>query len=365
MARRLRADEDGAFPIFEAVIVAVLIITTIIFFTSLQRPTTATDAGGLDLGRLAADTLVVLRTREFTAAACGEVDATVDEWVDRVMTPESATDSCMADAVAEFLDEVLPPGTNFQLRLDNGVEPLRLVPFGAEDPPRAAHAAQVYLDPRWRANAVTDAAAAGLELVSPGQTIPDPAAGLPVASSFVRASAVTCIEAPNGSARAPDGATWLSHWLTAVAEGTTADVVPGYAPYGTWAAFTDGAPPDGTTDCDGAVASRVRVGLPPTQVPFTADPALDTIQDVGHGLAAGQLVVVASSGTGTLPGGLAAGTAYYVVDPTADTFKLAATSGGAPLDLTDSGVGDQTYVAEHVRGDWAVYGLQLVVWFGA
>ena len=267
MSRRLRADEGGAFPIFEAVIVAVLIITTIIFFTSLQRPTTATDTGGIDLGRLAADTLVVVRTREFTATACTPdvVDATLEEWVNRTMTPTTATDSCMADAIEDFLDEVLPPGTSFQLRLDNGVEPLLLVPFGAEEPPRAAHAAEVYFAPRWRANWVLPAVNATLEQVVPGMEVP---AELAVATTFVEPSTLTCIEAPNGSDRAPDGQTWLQHWQGAQATDPvtgdplvpSVDVVPAYAPYGVWVGYT--GTQTAAAGCEDTLASRLRVGLP-------------------------------------------------------------------------------------------------------
>jgi len=42
---------------------------------------------------------------------------------------------------------------------------------------------------------------------------------------------------------------------------------------------------------------------------------------------------------GTLPGGLAVATDYYVRDYTANTFKLAATSGGAAIDVTSAGTG--------------------------
>jgi hypothetical protein len=60
----------------------------------------------------------------------------------------------------------------------------------------------------------------------------------------------------------------------------------------------------------------------------------DTIQADGHGYADTNKVVFLD---GTAPGGLTAGTVYFVRDATTNTFKVAATSGGAAIDLTDTG----------------------------
>ena len=74
-------------------------------------------------------------------------------------------------------------------------------------------------------------------------------------------------------------------------------------------------------------------------VPFTADSTTDIITLVGHGLADTQEVFLST--TGTLPAPLVAGTGYFVRDATANTFKLAATSGGAAINLTTNGTGTQ------------------------
>lgn len=69
---------------------------------------------------------------------------------------------------------------------------------------------------------------------------------------------------------------------------------------------------------------------------LTADAATDRLTLTAHGLAAGdELRLVA----GTAPGGLALNTTYFVVNPTANDFQLAATLGGAPLDLSSNGSG--------------------------
>lgn len=75
-----------------------------------------------------------------------------------------------------------------------------------------------------------------------------------------------------------------------------------------------------------------------TQQVFTADSSTDFITCTAHGYSDGQLVEVESDG-GTVPGGLADDTEYYVRDSTANTFKLTATPGGSAIDLTTNGTG--------------------------
>lgn len=68
------------------------------------------------------------------------------------------------------------------------------------------------------------------------------------------------------------------------------------------------------------------------------DTATDTITETGHGLSDGY-VVTYSNGGGTSIGGLTSGNTYYIVGSTANTFQVAATSGGAAIDLTSTGSG--------------------------
>jgi hypothetical protein len=67
------------------------------------------------------------------------------------------------------------------------------------------------------------------------------------------------------------------------------------------------------------------------QVIASATASTDTLTATAHGKADGDKVVFQ---TGYAPTGLSAGTVYFVRDSTANTFKVAATAGGAALDIT-------------------------------
>lgn len=67
---------------------------------------------------------------------------------------------------------------------------------------------------------------------------------------------------------------------------------------------------------------------------YTADAATDVVTCPAHGYSDTDTIVFYG---GSVPGGLTEGTVYYVRDATTDTFKVAATSGGAAIDLTSAG----------------------------
>lgn len=78
---------------------------------------------------------------------------------------------------------------------------------------------------------------------------------------------------------------------------------------------------------------------------FTAA-TTDVITSNAHGLKDGDMVVLTT--TGTLPAGLAIGTVYYVIQAATNTFKLAATANGMPVDITDTGTGTHTFTMHDV-----------------
>jgi hypothetical protein len=64
---------------------------------------------------------------------------------------------------------------------------------------------------------------------------------------------------------------------------------------------------------------------------FMAIPSTDTVYSTAHGFTDGTKIVFFN---GTPPGGLTEGTTYFTRDGATDTFKVAATLGGAAIDLT-------------------------------
>lgn len=71
---------------------------------------------------------------------------------------------------------------------------------------------------------------------------------------------------------------------------------------------------------------------------FTADAGANALSSTDHELENDETVMVSNAG-GALPGGLSAATLYYVVNRTANTLKLALTSGGSAVDITSAGTG--------------------------
>jgi len=69
-----------------------------------------------------------------------------------------------------------------------------------------------------------------------------------------------------------------------------------------------------------------------------ASPGVVTL--TAHGYAANQAVIFTT--TGALPTGLTAGTVYYVRNPTANTFEVSATVGGASINTTGTQSGTQS-----------------------
>lgn len=64
---------------------------------------------------------------------------------------------------------------------------------------------------------------------------------------------------------------------------------------------------------------------------FMSLASTDLVYSAAHGWADTQKIAFFQ---GTAPGGLTEGTTYFVRDSTTDTFKVAATAGGAAIDLT-------------------------------
>lgn len=113
-----------------------------------------------------------------------------------------------------------------------------------------------------------------------------------------------------------------------------------------------GSPTACAISATSALAEQIVVTNP--AYTFTANASTDFITATGHTFINGNQVILTT--TGTLPGGLATATAYYVRDVSGNDFKLTATVGGAAVNITDTGSGTHTITGNLVLspGDWVV-----------
>ena len=87
-----------------------------------------------------------------------------------------------------------------------------------------------------------------------------------------------------------------------------------------------------------------------TKQSLSADASTDVLTAASHGFAEGDPVVLEELRSGAaLPTGLSEGVVYFVRDKTTHTFKLAATSGGAAIDVTGAGSGGYVRLAVIVQ----------------
>ncbi len=77
---------------------------------------------------------------------------------------------------------------------------------------------------------------------------------------------------------------------------------------------------------------------------YTVNTGTDFITATGQNLANGTAVVFTNSG-GACPAGITAGTTYYVINKTTNTFQISTSVGGSNVDITDAGSGTNTFLA--------------------
>ncbi len=143
--------------VVEAVLVAVIILTAILFFTSVQKPARSGQEGSSNLGRVASDTLGILTRKSFLvtqATACAAAtppsgSLTLEAWVGLVLAGDCNT----AHAVDDDLALLVPSGARYAVRLNNGLATTTLLPYGGSGAPAGANAAETPIFPRWNAYA--------------------------------------------------------------------------------------------------------------------------------------------------------------------------------------------------------------------
>jgi len=211
--------------VLEAILVAMLVLTAILFVSNVQRPMLGSESGGVDLQALATQTLSLVQRHNFTDSRGASFG--FETWLNRTM----AGNLTNAELGSDYLGQVLPQGTKHLLLLSNGHGTMRLAPVVDPGTPRNARAAEAPFFPHWtkfRANATPAVNAA---LGHPGQNV---TLGHPVLGNFTNpASTVACIKAPNNSTAGPLGQTWLAYWRE------NPNHVPDGALYGVWAGYTD------------------------------------------------------------------------------------------------------------------------------
>jgi hypothetical protein len=85
----------------------------------------------------------------------------------------------------------------------------------------------------------------------------------------------------------------------------------------------------------GAVADT---SVEDTTKTFTANATTDVLTSAAHGFEDDETVMFSNSG-GALPAGLSNSTLYYVINSTANTFKVSLTAGGSAVNITSAGTG--------------------------
>jgi microcystin-dependent protein len=120
--------------------------------------------------------------------------------------------------------------------------------------------------------------------------------------------------------------------------------------------FADGSEANPTTFedlFDEMLSNLTDWGLGTATGVFTADSGTDLLTLVAHGFSLNDVVHLQNAG-GALPTGLFALTKYFVVTPLADTFAVALTPSGVPIDFTTNGTGvhsvHATFVLPDMRG---------------
>ena len=101
------------------------------------------------------------------------------------------------------------------------------------------------------------------------------------------------------------------------------------------------ADPDNTVHLQ-IVHTPIALATPTTARTFTAtfDNTTETVTSAAHGMTNGTRIAITA--TGGIPTGLAVDTNYYVRDATTNTFKLAASPGGAVVAFTTDGTPTHT-----------------------
>jgi hypothetical protein len=99
-----------------------------------------------------------------------------------------------------------------------------------------------------------------------------------------------------------------------------------------------------------------------TPYAFAVPSSTGTFLAPNSAYAAGLTVVAVPTGGSTLPSGLTAGSIYYVISPSSDTFKLSTTSGGSAVSLSTDGSGVVQAITAEVYGGAGTFAVNSGSW---
>ncbi len=228
-------DDEGALHVVEALMAGVVILTAIIFLNATAAPSPAGAISGVDLSQHAIDVLDILVNEEPTenvADGNREVHPTWSSRLEEIISHALADETDVA-ADRAHVDELVGIGNRWQLRLDNGYDPIVVLTtegdFGAI--PRGAKAAERFITPHWDGNGASGCGTLAGSPFYPGETL----AALPFTSGGDLQAPVPSTVTSNGARNGPDGVAWSSWWEANDPDtGTTKYTVPTEAIFGTW-----------------------------------------------------------------------------------------------------------------------------------
>lgn len=136
-----RRDEEAAvFQVVEAILVAVLIASTLVFFALVQKPTPAPSSPGLDLARVAGDALSILQGDRPGNATTDKLQSSV-----AVLLP-ACTCTTEKAALRSQVDAVMPDGLRFLVRMSDDEGAVSVYgPTDVATEPRNAQGAIAYV----------------------------------------------------------------------------------------------------------------------------------------------------------------------------------------------------------------------------
>lgn len=213
--------DEASIQVVEAILVAILVLSGVLFFTLITRPVVNPSATTLDLSQFSTDTLQVLANTPIADPTTPASTLDLEGWVDMMMRG-GADAVAVADNVEAVMDQLIEPGTAWMLRLDTGYGqfPLAPSPEVLQAFPREAFMGSIYVLPDWRGNSNSVDENGTLQ---PGDEYDW--------SSFA------CVIGPTGLTSAPHGQTWLETWDVVDSSGRTR--IPADLPFGKYTGTTD------------------------------------------------------------------------------------------------------------------------------